>query len=82
MKCPRCGRDMQIDEHRKLPMYMCYECGYIQGRTSDQTFNQEKHTNFKHMKGLNLNEMIAFLSKGMDIDEKQLYEFFEAEYKE
>ena len=33
MKCPRCGSEMTLDSHRKIPLNMCYECGYIEGRT-------------------------------------------------
>ena len=32
MKCPCCGNEMNLDGHRKIDMYMCYECGYIEGR--------------------------------------------------
>ena len=72
---------MTLDEHRKIPLNMCYECGYIEGRTVDDNFTQEKETNFKHMKDLNFNEQIAFLSKGLGISEEKLFEFLDAEYK-
>ena len=82
MICPRCGAEMVMDEHRKIPLHMCYECGYIEGRSIDNdNFSQEKETNFKHMKGLNLNELLAFLSQGLGIDEEKLFEFMDAEYK-
>ena len=32
MKCPRCGHEMTLDGHRKIDLFMCYECGYIEGR--------------------------------------------------
>lgn len=32
MKCPRCGNEMVLDTHRKYPLNMCYECGYMEGR--------------------------------------------------
>ena len=71
MKCPRCGCEMELDSHRKIPLNMCYNCGYIEGRTTDGELNS---TNFTHLKGLNLNETAAFLakglqSKGLDADE-------------
>lgn len=81
MKCPRCGSEMTLDEHRKVPTNMCYACGYIEGRTSDDNFKQKLDTNFKHMKSLNFNETMAFLSKGLGISEATLSKFFDEEYK-
>ncbi|MCR5090444.1 MAG: hypothetical protein K6C08_13150 [Oscillospiraceae bacterium] len=63
MKCPQCGNEMVLDSHRKIPLNMCYNCGYIEGRTVDKTVAQT--TNFVHMKGLNLNETAAFLASGL-----------------
>ena len=37
MKCPRCGSEMTLDSHRKYSAYMCYECGYIEGRYNELT---------------------------------------------
>ena len=69
MKCPKCGSEMQIDEHRRYALQMCYNCGYIEGRLSDV----KKHeTNFAHLKNLNMNEMIAFLSAGLGIKQKKV----------
>ena len=43
MKCPRCGSEMTLDSHRKIPLNMCYECGYIEGRTlKEQGIHVEK----------------------------------------
>ena len=72
MKCPRCGCEMELDSHRKIPLNMCYNCGYIEGRTTDG--GEMNSTNFTHLKGLNLNETSAFLanglqSMGLDVDE-------------
>lgn len=66
MKCPRCGNEMVLDTHRKYPLNMCYECGYMEGRPLD---GEGGKTNFEHMKGLNFNEMVVFLSKGLGLDE-------------
>lgn len=82
MKCPRCGAEMTLDSHRKIPMNMCYECGYIEGRTYDDNFDAEMETNFKHMKKLNFNEQVAFLSQGLGIDEEELRSFLDAEFKD
>ena len=38
MKCPCCGKDMVLDGHRKIDMFMCYECGYIEGRIINETY--------------------------------------------
>ena len=81
MKCPRCGCEMTIDSHRRIPLNMCYECGYIEGRTSDDHYDQEKNTNFKHMMSLNFNEQVAFLSQGLGIDINTLQEFLDAPYE-
>ena len=72
MKCPRCGCEMELDSHRKIPLNMCYNCGYIEGRTTEG--GDLNSTNFTHLKGLNLNETSAFLanglqSMGLDVDE-------------
>ena len=72
MKCPRCGNEMILDNHRKIPLNMCYNCGYIEGRTTEG--GELNSTNFTHLKGLNLNETSAFLanglqSMGLDVDE-------------
>lgn len=82
MKCPRCGAEMTVDSHRKIPLNMCYECGYIEGRTYDESFDAELETNFKHMKKLNFNEQVAFLIKGLGIDEEKLREFLDKPFEE
>ena len=53
MKCPKCGSEMHIDEHRRYALQMCYNCGYIEGRMADV---KKKETNFAHLKNLNMNE--------------------------
>ena len=58
MKCPRCGAEMTIDGHRKIPLNMCYECGYIEGRSLEG--ESETVTNYSHLKGLTLTEAAAF----------------------
>ncbi len=71
MKCPRCGAEMTVDSHRKIPLNMCYECGYIEGRSLDDTTGSKlegvpaKGSNFARLKGLNLTETAAFLSEGL-----------------
>ena len=69
MKCPRCGHEMTLDTHRKYALNMCYECGYIEGRLIDPE------------KKLNFNEMLAFLSKGLGMDEEKLADWLDDEVK-
>ncbi|MBR0160714.1 MAG: hypothetical protein IJQ02_05465 [Oscillospiraceae bacterium] len=76
MKCPRCGAEMTLDTHRKIPLNMCYDCGYIEGRSLEESSLEQK-TNFAHLKALDLRETAAFLSKGLSkygiqVDEKKI----------
>ena len=65
MKCPKCGHEMVVDEHRRYALHMCYECGYIEGRMA----NTKPHeTNLAHLKNLSMNEAIAFISDGLKLD--------------
>ena len=64
MKCPRCGEEMTLDSHRKYPLNMCYNCGYMEGRNLDAA---PMESNFAHMKGLNFNEMAVFLAEGLGL---------------
>ena len=69
MKCPRCGAEMTIDSHRKIPLNMCYECGYIEGRALEDVPSQV--SNYTFMKGLTPMETAALLSAGLksiDVD--------------
>ena len=79
MKCPRCGAEMTMDEHRKYGLYMCYECGYMEGRNFGEL--KKKETNFEHLKALNINELTAFVSAGLGIDEKKLFAWLDSPVK-
>jgi hypothetical protein len=59
---------MVLDGHRKIDLMMCYNCGYIEGRTVDST--RKRITNYEHLLRLNLNESAAFLAKGLGVSEK------------
>lgn len=81
MTCPRCGAEMTLDAHRKIPLNMCYECGYIEGRADeDGTFVHDNRTNFSHLKYLNFNESAAFLAKGLKLEEREVREWLLGEY--
>ena len=67
MKCPRCGHEMTIDSHRKYAVPMCYECGYMEGRDLGGA-PAAGETNFARMKGMNFNELVAFLSSELALD--------------
>ena len=69
MKCPCCGHEMVMDDHRKIDMYMCYECGYIEGR---DTAPKPHTTNFERLRNMNLNESIAFLSNNLGVDKRSV----------
>ena len=32
MKCPCCGSKMEMDSHTKIDRFMCFDCGYSEGR--------------------------------------------------
>jgi len=65
MKCPKCGHEMVVDEHRRYALQMCYECGYIEGRMADT----KAESNFNHLKNLTMTEAIAFISRGLNVKE-------------
>ena len=73
MKCPRCGSEMELDVHRKIPLNMCYNCGYIEGRSTEGGVLYA--TNYNHLMGLNINETAAFLSAGLGLPEAQVAEW-------
>lgn len=81
MKCPRCGNEMVMDAHRKYPLHMCYDCGYIEGRAVEPD-QEPVPTNFSHMKTLNLNEMAAFLAAGLGLEESRVAEWLDDLTKE
>lgn len=66
MKCPRCGSEMELDQHRRAPMYMCYVCGYIEDHNAEPV--SKKETNFQRLSKLkNINEAAAFISNGLGL---------------
>ena len=74
MKCPRCGHEMIMDDHRKIDMFMCYDCGYIEGREVDSqppVFSSGR-TNYERLRSMNLNEAVAFISAGLQVDKAAL----------
>lgn len=75
MKCPRCGHEMYMDDHRKIDMYMCYDCGYIENRRIDDL--KLGSTNFERLRSMNINEAIAFISKGLNLEEKSIATWLE-----
>lgn len=77
MKCPKCGSEMQVDEHRRYALQMCYNCGYIEGRMNDAKKNE---SNFAHLKNLNMNETIALLSSGLGLEKKKVAKWLEKDF--
>ena len=74
MKCPRCGHEMTLDGHRKIDLYMCYECGYIEGRNNDVKPGVK---NYERIKSLNYNELTAFISTGLGVDPDKVHDWLE-----
>ena len=72
MKCPRCGHEMTLDNHRRIEMLMCYDCGYIEGRNTGADLPEKILSNFERLQTLDFNETVAFISKGLHIDENEL----------
>ena len=62
--------------HRKIPLLMCYDCGYIEGRTHDADLTGK--ANFARMQELNLNEMASFLADGLGLDENVVAQWLES----
>ena len=81
MKCPRCGNEMTMDAHRRYAVPMCYACGYIEGRTVEPD-RDPIPTNFSHMKTLNLNELAAFLSAGLGLEEERVVNWLDDSWTE
>ena len=69
MICPPCGAEMTLDSHRRMDMCMCYECGYIEGRNTGAAPAKKELTNFERLNGLNFNETVAFVARGLGVDE-------------
>ena len=67
MKCPRCGHNMNLDEHRSYALNMCYECGYIEGTITGEI--KPGSTNLERIQQLSFNQAVAFISAGLNIDE-------------
>ncbi len=79
MKCPRCGHEMNMDGHRKMDMFMCYECGYIENRRIDVEL-ETGATNFERLSSMNLNEAVAFISRGLGIAEKTVSKWLDSAF--
>ena len=80
MKCPRCGNEMVLDEHRKIDLYMCYECGYIEGRNLDDETQVYHETNLEHLHSLNLSESVASIAKDLDVAENDIHSVLERHF--
>ena len=62
MKCPRCGHEMVMDEHRKMNLYMCYECGYVEGSSLEAEPQMYHETGMEHLHSA-LNESVSTIEK-------------------
>ena len=68
---------MIIDSHRKIPLNMCYHCGYIEGRSVH--IERGNVTNFAHCKSLNINELASFMAEGLGMDREEIILWLQAE---
>ena len=76
MKCPRCGSEMELDQHRRAQMFMCYTCGYIEDQYA--VVERPKETNFQHlMKLKNVNEAAAFVSNGLELPPEKVKDWMD-----
>jgi len=62
MKCPKCGADMVVDNHRRYPIEMCYYCGYMEGQNIEID-NSMKITVIQSFARMNCDSMAEFLSQ-------------------
>ena len=69
---------MVLDGHRKIDLYMCYECGYIEGRNMGPETFTPKVSNFTRLRGMNLNESAAFIAQGLGVRESRVAEWLES----
>ena len=81
MKCPRCGSEMTLDSHRKYSAFMCYECGYMEGRNLGDNIQERRITNFERLRAMNFNEAVTYLSKGLGLKEEKVSAWLEASSK-
>lgn len=77
MKCPRCGREMTQDSHRKYDVMMCYECGYMEGRSLGENLHASPITNFERLRKMSFNETVSFMAAGLQLDERKLSAWLE-----
>ena len=61
MKCPCCGKEMVLDGHRKIDLFMCYECGYIEGRNLNDNYVPKAAAGHRHH-GHSLRNAVAFIA--------------------
>ena len=72
MKCPRCGKEMVVDSHRKYDALMCYECGYMEGRNLGGDLQNRPITNFERLRSMSFNETVSFMAAELGLDETKL----------
>lgn len=65
---------MTLDEHRRYPLFMCYECGYMEGRNFGEGKENEE-SNFAKLRTLSFTETVAFLANGLKLEEEAVASF-------
>ncbi len=77
MKCPCCGKDMFMDSHTKIDKYMCYDCGYMEGRRIPEHISAKKVTNFERIGKLNYNGVASLIASGFGVDKVAIASWLE-----
>ncbi|MCI9467768.1 MAG: hypothetical protein HFG45_00500 [Oscillospiraceae bacterium] len=62
MQCPKCGADMVVDSHRRYPIEMCYQCGYMEGQNIEID-NSMKITVIQSIHKMNEDSLALFLTQ-------------------
>lgn len=71
MNCPKCGKEMTLDDHRKYPIYMCYSCGHVTAFDENGEGSVQPR-NFSYIKTLDEKALAAYMAKGLGLDEEKL----------
>ena len=67
---------MTLDSHRKIDLFMCYECGYIEGRNMGPETTPGM-TNYERLKRLTLTEAASLLSSGLGVEMEKVNAWLE-----
>ncbi len=72
MKPPCCGKEMVMDAHTKIDKFMCYDCGYVEGRPVPATRLGKRIYRHKFVRSYSMNDAMAFITKGLGLGKSSL----------